>query len=566
VCDSGIGISASAQQRLFVPFSQAHSHSKFGGTGLGLAISKSLVELLGGSIGLDSKTGEGATFHFQFNVQGVPLEEVQPQETLPPHLRCSVQHRRALARQDTPSTVSAPSLSPSSPPPRARVLLLHRNPVVSSLLRTMLEEWNMDVVSCASFAALAAEDSPWRNGESDVGNHASSYHSIWFDVASVWAAEEAHLLPSLFQSTRAARTTVIAFLPLGSTRRSLEGMTDCIVTQPVKMANCFAAACIRHNSARAEEHGGNTGTNVASSSRRTSKDPKDLLGVAVMANGNGAPSKALVCTPTPLALSPQSARVAQAAAVNGMVVSSPSVSVSPSGSAFTPGPGSDAPSSVLPFPLATLSAFAASHPLRILIAEDNSINQRLISKMLSRLGYPPGQFRLTGDGQSCAEELQRANTFVQTDRETDTGTSGGGGPARTPTNDSDSDARRALSSGTGVGSDGRASASASASSSASFQPYHLVLMDLQMPIADGFVATSLIRQLPSIYPPFICALTANAMEGDAEHCIAQGMNHYMSKPLQVQVLAQALAKAFQARQHTDNIRAQGNAGRQNSSG
>lgn len=68
-----------------------------------------------------------------------------------------------------------------------------------------------------------------------------------------------------------------------------------------------------------------------------------------------------------------------------------------------------------------------------------------------------------------------------------------------------------------------------------------------MPICDGFVSTSLIRGMRNIVQPFICALTANAMEGDAEQCLAQGMDHYLSKPLFVQTLAQALMIAFEAK-------------------
>jgi CheY-like chemotaxis protein len=49
-----------------------------------------------------------------------------------------------------------------------------------------------------------------------------------------------------------------------------------------------------------------------------------------------------------------------------------------------------------------------------------------------------------------------------------------------------------------------------------------------MPICDGFVSTSLIRRMVGIVQPFICALTANAMEGDAEHCLQIGMDHYLS--------------------------------------
>jgi CheY-like chemotaxis protein len=66
VKDSGLGIAKDMQEKVFEVFSQAglSSHAKYGGTGLGLSISKSLVEMMGGRIWVDSEVGQGSTFSF----------------------------------------------------------------------------------------------------------------------------------------------------------------------------------------------------------------------------------------------------------------------------------------------------------------------------------------------------------------------------------------------------------------------------------------------------------------------------------------------------------------------
>lgn len=72
--------------------------------------------------------------------------------------------------------------------------------------------------------------------------------------------------------------------------------------------------------------------------------------------------------------------------------------------------------------------------------------------------------------------------------------------------------------------------------------YHLILMDLQMPEVDGLEATRRIRQLPLRQQPWIIALTANAFEEDRNRCLEAGMNDYLSKPLRRQQLALALER------------------------
>jgi CheY-like chemotaxis protein len=76
--------------------------------------------------------------------------------------------------------------------------------------------------------------------------------------------------------------------------------------------------------------------------------------------------------------------------------------------------------------------------------------------------------------------------------------------------------------------------------------YDVVLMDCQMPIMDGFEATRIIRtggktrnaQIP------IIALTANVMQEDKDACFASGMNHFISKPIQMNALSQILSQYY----------------------
>jgi CheY-like chemotaxis protein len=122
--------------------------------------------------------------------------------------------------------------------------------------------------------------------------------------------------------------------------------------------------------------------------------------------------------------------------------------------------------------------------LRVLVAEDNVVNQRLASRLLEKRGH---RVTMTANGQEAVEALAR-------------------------------------------------------------QEFDLVLMDLQMPKMDGFEATAAIREreaLDGTHLPII-ALTANAMKGDRERCLAAGMDGYLPKPIVAQELDELLA-TYEAR-------------------
>jgi CheY-like chemotaxis protein len=122
--------------------------------------------------------------------------------------------------------------------------------------------------------------------------------------------------------------------------------------------------------------------------------------------------------------------------------------------------------------------FAKRFPLHILIAEDNPVNQKLTTRILSKLGYT--DVAVANNGLEALEKFD--DEF-----------------------------------------------------------FDVILMDVQMPEMDGLEATRMIR-LKRYHQPIIISMTANAMQGDRDECMKAGMDDYVSKPVKLEALVAVLEK------------------------
>jgi PAS domain S-box-containing protein len=358
VRDTGIGVSAEQKERLFRSFSQgdASTTRRYGGTGLGLVISKRLVEMMGGTMWVESEgvPGRGSVFHFTIAARAAP-------GPAPVHL--SGEQPRLAGR---------------------RVLIVDDNAAHRQIIRLQVKAWGMrphEAVSSAEALALV------RRGEA-------------FDVAVL----DTHMPETDGLQLAAELRQLCSALPLimlaSLGRREVDdsrALFAAILSKPVKASQLYNA----------------------------------LMGI--------------------FAEEPQTT-------MENAPPASPAVPAAPA-------PARDA-------------AQSRTAPLRILLAEDNLINQKVALAMLERMGYKAD---LAVNGREAVEAVQRA-------------------------------------------------------------AYDIVLMDVQMPEMDGLEATRQIRKLMPDGRPRIIAMTANAMQGDREMCLEAGMDDYVSKPIQVNELQGALQR------------------------
>lgn len=353
--DSGVGISAEQQARLFMAFAQADASTTrlYGGTGLGLAISQELVGKMGGTIRVESTPGQGSRFEFAITLPTSPVHDARQLEA-----RGGARGKRVLIVDD-------------SAPTRA---------MLEAQLRSF--GFQADAVGSGEAALFALQLEP--------------YDAVLMD----WNMPR---MDGIETARRIRADGEIARIP----------------------AIIMVTAYARDNIRNAAETAGIDGFLVKPVT------PLLLLDGVLQALGHEA------------------------------------TLATPSGGA-------------LPFGHAEIPAIGGT---RVLVVDDNSINQQVASEILQRAGVV---VELASSGAEALELL------------------------------------------------------------ASTQ-FDAVLMDIQMPEMDGYQATQRIRAIERLAALPVIAMTAHAMSGYRERCLAMGMNDYITKPIEPGTLFTTLAKWVPAR-------------------
>ncbi|MGC3973803.1 MAG: response regulator [Nitrospira sp.] len=369
VTDSGIGISEDVQGRLFQAFTQADSSTtrKYGGTGLGLAISKQLVELMGGTVGLRSKPGEGTTFW------------------------CTALFQK--------QAVCSPAIVPSVELSGRRILIVDDNESNRTILHHLVSGWGMhDGLARNAAEAMDLLEQAGAKGE--------PYDAAVLDMLMP-GKDGLQLAQDIRAHHHGAGVRLVVLTSLiqpGHAERARRAGFTAYLTKPVRHDQL--QGCLR----------------VVFGLQQ--KAP-----TSAVSTGNGQP-------------------------------------ISPT--------------------LITRHTLAEQSPRpRILLAEDNVVNQKLAVRMLDRLGYQPD---VVSNGQEAVTAFER-------------------------------------------------------------ETYAAIIMDCQMPTMDGYEATRLIRAQEGrpdasrtrAHIPII-ALTANALPGDRERCKAAGMDDYVTKPVKTDDLGLILQR------------------------
>ena len=469
VSDTGVGISPAGQAKLFQPFSQVHDSSRVhGGSGLGLSLAKRLCEAMDGSIGVRSAPGKGSTFWFtaRFDRRSALLE------------------RSAIPRVDVLGR---------------RVLLAVASETNRRNVREMIEALSVECALAAEGAAvlLLLRDAA-RAGRP-------------FDVAVLDAALEdmlqGALLRAIGDDPRIAATKILTIAYPGQRLYGEGGYSasprpPVTLTKPVRQAQLQAGLLRLLGSSvervtatgRAAELRDDSPASVRSRRREAMSAPGWNSSEAMSSAASPISTRGGEVHSGPRRVGPpvSTAQLVSASPVPGSRPPPASLRGPPASVRipFTALPSfgaatndDDQPTSVMPHVTLAAAVRRSLEPEpdprpRLLLVEDNAVNQRVGVVMAEKRGY---QVEVASNG------LEAINAVLR------------GG-------------------------------------------YVAVLMDCQMPKLDGYSATAEIRRREGRTRTPIIAMTADAGPGVRDKCLAAGMDDYLSKPISADELDRLLRK------------------------
>ena len=360
--DSGIGMTAKQLERLFQAFSQADGSTtrKYGGTGLGLTISKHLIELMDGTIWVESSSGQGSTFFFTMRF-GLPAD---------------VRKRRLVIPDDMQ---------------QKRVLVVDDNHSSREMLQTTLESLSFQVTTVSSGLAGLTELERTRQEN-------QAYELLLLDwcMPDLDGVSLLHRLKSLQQPFVMPIIFMVPHLEQANVKQAMgESQPEAYIDKPVQISTLFDTIM-------------------------------NLLG-----QGGELP------------------------VVQGRVMD------------------------------LVLTANRSISGARVLLVEDNAINQQVGRELLEIMGVV---VEIANDGQEALQKVEESEA-----------------------------------------------------------EFELLLMDIQMPVLDGYQATIKIRKLPNCAKLPIVAMTANVMAQDLARCWEVGMDDHIAKPIDPKKLLRALNKWIKPR-------------------
>ncbi|HEY9673719.1 MAG TPA: response regulator [Waterburya sp.] len=489
VTDTGIGIAPADQKKLFQSFSQVDNSTtrQHGGTGLGLAICKQLVELMGGEIGVASR---GAAF-----VPGrwsVKLQNLKNEHQNEPFVnrKSSILHPLSqLTSSEKPGSTfwftipQAKQLGTLAASPPALDLAGRRLLIVSgsSTIRRVVH-------SLATFWGMQVEEA------SSCADAVTVWRSLecknqFIDVAIF----DMNLLERETESVRAALALVV------HTHQSVESSRESRAGTPAsEQADSPLPLAMQAGNSRVRT----TKWLLMNSVQERSLALRLMdLGFSGCITKPLKASKLLGCLNQVLTLQDeaQDQDNVQAAEIEA--------------------------------PVAKSATVVQRSMVKILLVEDTPINQKVVLNQLKVLGY---EADYAVNGKEALDLLMRRTRFSRTlnsgheDR-------GDRGHADVKTQGS-ADFSTKLSASPCL-------PLLKSSSDAPPCPYDIILMDCQMPVMDGYETTRLLRAFEGeSRRTIVIAMTAHAMVGDREKCLAAGMDDYISKPVTLQELEEVLER------------------------